>query len=308
MRRVCAFALLLVVLTDAGPGYGATPSVPALPALNDPATNVHLPGKFVWADYFTSNVEAARTFYTALFGWEWREVVQEPQHRYGVFYQNGEPVAGVAYRAAPDPTREYGRWIYYMSVRDVAAAVSAVDAHGGKTLLPPRSYVDRGTFAVLSDPEAAPFGVMRSSSGDPLDYQVEQGEWLWFGLLATDAAAAAKFYAGLVGYDTHGPEPADGVLDYVLSKESYARAGVRQLADNSQSHPSWVGYVRVEDVAKTAATVSGLGGTALLGPDSDVLAGDLAILADPLGAPVGIIRWTYPSAGADAAQTDGAKP
>jgi predicted enzyme related to lactoylglutathione lyase len=295
MRRVCSFVLLLVVLTNASPGHGATPEVPALPAINDPATHVQLPGKFIWADYFTSNVEVARKFYAALFGWEWREVVQDPQNRYGVFYQNGEPVAGVAYRAAPDPKHEYGRWIYYISVKDVAAAVHSVEASGGRTLLPPRSYPNRGMFAVVRDPEAAPFGVMTSSSGDPPDYQVERGEWFWFGLFATDADAASRFYAGLAGYDTDAPEPAYDVLDYVLSEEGYARAGVRQLDADSESHPSWVGYVRVDDVAKTTAAVKGLGGAALLSPNPKVIGGDLAILADPLGAPVGIMRWTYPT-------------
>jgi uncharacterized protein len=296
MRRVCSFALLFVVLTNTGPARGATADMPPLPALNDPSTHKHLPGKFVWADYFTSNVEAARKFYAALFGWEWREVVPDPENRYGVFYQDGEPVAGVAYRAAPDPTQEYGRWIYYISVKDVAAAVHNVEASGGRTLLPPRSYPNRGMFAVVRDPEAAPFGVINSSSGDPPDYQVSRGQWFWFGLFANNANTAAEFYAGLAGYETYVPDPAFDVLDYVLSGGGYARAGVRQLDANTESHPSWVGYVRVDDVVKTTKSVKALGGTTLLAPNPKVVGGDLAILADPLGAPVGIMRWVYEGA------------
>ena len=179
----------------------------------------------MWADYITSNVEAARKFCAALFGWEWREIVADPENRYGVFYQDGVPVAGVAYRAAPDPTHEYGRWIYYISVKDVAAAVHSVEASGGRTLLPPRRYPNRGMFAVVRDPEAAPFGVMDSSSGDPPDYQVARGQWFWFGLFATDANAAAQFYAGLAGYDVYAPEPAFDVLDYVLSEGGLCPSG-----------------------------------------------------------------------------------
>ena len=306
MRRVCSFLLLLVALTNTNPGYAAAPDIPPLPplpAVNEPATRLHLPGKFVWADYFTSNVEVARKFYSALFGWEWREVVQDPENRYGVFYQNGEPVAGVAYHAQLEASQEYGRWIYYISVKDVAAAAHGVEVSGGRTLLPPRNYPNRGMFAVVRDPEAAPFGVIESSSGDPPDYQVAPGQWFWFGLFATDANSAANFYAGLAGYEVYPPDPAFDVLDYVLAEGGYARAGVRQLDDNLESHPSWVGYVRVDDVAKTAKAVEALGGTSLMAPSPKVLNGDVAILADPLGAPVGIMRWVY-----EAAVAQGPKP
>ena len=55
MARVRSVALLLVVLTNTYPALGAAadmPLLPPLPTLNEPATHVHLPGKFVWADYF----------------------------------------------------------------------------------------------------------------------------------------------------------------------------------------------------------------------------------------------------------------
>jgi uncharacterized protein len=308
MLRVCAAVLCIVVASAAGAAESAARSMPPLPALTDPATNVHLPGKFVWADYFTSDVEAARTFYAALFGWQWREISADPEHRYGIFYLDGEAVAGVAYRPAPDSKRRYGRWIYYVSVADVAASVRAVEARGGRTLLTPRSYTDRGQFAVVADAEAAPFGVMRSTSGDPLDYQAGIGEWFWFGLFATDAPGAAKFYGALFGYDVHEPEPEYDVLDYVLARDGYARAGIRQLAADTQSHPSWVAYARVDDVARVAAAANGLGATTLWGDDPAILNGDMAVLADPLGAPFGVMRWTYEDDDQSAVQTGEAQP
>jgi uncharacterized protein len=308
MLRVCTVVLWLLVAPAVAAAERATQSMPPLPALTDPATAVHLPGKFVWADYFTSDVDAARTFYAALFGWQWREVSPDPERRYGIFYQDGEPVAGVAYRPAPDAKRRYGRWIYYISVADVAASVRDVEARGGRTLLTPRDYADRGTFAVVADAESAPFGVMHSTSGDPLDYQAEFGEWFWFGLFATDAPAAAKFYGGLFGYDVHEPQPEYDVLDYILGRDGYARGGIRQLAADTRSHPSWVAYARVEDVARVAAAANGLGATTLWGADPAILNGDMAVLADPLGAPFGIMRWTYENDDLGAMQTEEAQP
>jgi hypothetical protein len=52
--------------------------------------------------------------------------------------------------------------------------------------------------------------------------------------------------------------------------------------------------VRYTKGAQRAAAATRLGATALIAPDAAVLNGDLAIVADPFGAPIGLIRWTYP--------------
>ena len=291
MRRL---ALICVGLFVASSSHAAElRELPALPPLTDPATGTYIPGKFVWADYFTSNVDAARIFYAALFGWDWKEISGARDSRYGMFYQDGEPVAGVAYRASPDTSRDRGRWIYYVSVPDVAAAAKAIAAQGGRTLLAPRSFADRGTFAVVADPEGAPFGLLRSASGDPPDYRADVGDWLWLALYTRDAPVAANFYRSVFDYDVHTPARQEAA-DYLLVKEGYARAAVAQLSKTSQASPSWLGYLRVGDVAKSVATAIHLGATELFAPSQNVLDGQLAIVIDPLGAPVGLLRWTYP--------------
>jgi predicted enzyme related to lactoylglutathione lyase len=294
MKRIYVILLSLILFGISMSSCAAPGLMPPLPALNDPATDVRIPGKFIWADYFTSDVDTAKAFYAALFGWEWRDISIAPKDRYGIFYYDGKPVSGMAYRASPDPKRAYGRWVYYVSVDDVARTVQKIESLGGSTLLPARTYADRGTFAVVADPESAPFGVMHSSSGDPPDYQADLGDWLWAGLYANDAVAATKFYQAVFGYELVAPAPDYDMVGYVLSKQGYARAGVTQLAPNSGDHPNWVAYVRVSDVAEITETAVRLGATTLVAPDSAVLNGDLAIVADPIGAPIGFIHWVFP--------------
>jgi len=86
-------------------------------------------------------------------------------------------------------------------------------------------------------------------------------------------------------------------VDYILSKEGYARAGVSRLSADNESHPTWLGYLRVEDVDATVAKAVSLGGEVMFGPDPSILNGNLVILADPIGAPFGVIRWTFDSDG-----------
>ena len=43
------------------------------PAITETPSGAELPGKFVWHDLLTSDPAAAQRFYSALFGWEFRQ-------------------------------------------------------------------------------------------------------------------------------------------------------------------------------------------------------------------------------------------
>jgi predicted enzyme related to lactoylglutathione lyase len=287
----------LVVLAALGigvhAGCAARPGLPSLPPLNDPATDARLPGKFVWADMFSSDVSGARRFYGELFSWDWRWVSERSGKQYGIFSNDGVAVAGLAQVPAPDAQETYARWVHYISVEDVPAAVSGVEGLGGRVMVSPHDIAQRGEFAVLADAEDAPFGVLRSSSGDPADFRAEIGQWLWIGLFARDAPAASKFYGALFGYEVFSREDDSEVLDYVLVENGYSRAGIAQLGAASEAEPVWLGYVRVDDLAAALDKVRALGGEVLWESGGDDPRGELAIVEDPFGAPIGLMRWTF---------------
>jgi predicted enzyme related to lactoylglutathione lyase len=298
IRTVASWVLALMVLGAWPPAArAADPAQPTVPPLTEPASGEHLPGKLVWADLFTSDPAMARRFYAGVFGWEWRWVSERPGRGYGMFYADGIPVAGVAQHAPKDPATKYARWVHFISVEDVATSVAATIERGGRTLLARRDVAQRGTLAVLADPEDAPFGVLRSSSGDPPDYRAEIGEWLWVGLYARDSGAAARFYADVFGYEIHERDDHPEVIEFALASGGYSRAGVDALSEGSSAHPTWLGFVRVEDVAATLDKVRALGGEVLYEPEEGDLQGELAIVADPFGAPVGLMYWDFEDEG-----------
>lgn len=284
---------LLAMAVLSPPSAAGEDEFPPLPPLNDPATDLVLPGKFVWADLFTTDIDQAGNFYTRLFGWEWRPV-SPPPRSYGMFYKDEVAVAGLAFREPPESGERYGTWVFYASVPDVAASEAAFVERGGQALLPRRSMPDRGEFAILADPDGAIVGVMRSGSGDPEDFQAAIGEFMWFELFTRDLDPSAEFYQSLFGYDVYEKEDTPDIVDYQFFAEGYSRAGIGVMPEDSDSVSTWLGYVRVEDVAATAAKAEKLGGRILMPPDADMLGGNLAIIADPEGTPVGLLRWTYP--------------
>jgi len=271
-------------------------AMPTLPPITAPASGQYLPGKFVWADLFSSNMEASRTFYEQVFGWEWRQIKDPPQP-YGLFYLDGDPVAGLAYRKAPDGGDSYGRWIHYISVKDVGAAEMAISEHVGRTIMSRRSYVDRGEFAIVTDSQDTPFGVIHSSSGDPGDYRAGYGEWIWRELFTRDLGAAIRFYTVLFDYIGEEDYENRKVVEYLLESEGYLRAGIGLLSPDTDTAPAWLGYVRVSDVGAALRRALAHGGKVLFEPRPEVANGGLAIVADPTGASIGLLHWDYDNEG-----------
>jgi predicted enzyme related to lactoylglutathione lyase len=287
--RILATAALLFLCASAG---AQTESLPPLPPLTDPPSNEHLPGKFVWADLFTNDVERARKFYEQVFDWDWRVVTAEPQH-YGLLYSNGEAVAGIVHRDAPEGHSDYGRWVHFISTTDIRKTGGAIVRKGGEELLGYRNHAERGEFAIYAGPHREVFGIIRSSSGDPVDYQPAVGDWIWWQLFTRDVQAAVDYYQALFGYDAHEKRNTPGFLAVQLSAHGYARAAVGPLPDDAESSPNWIGFIRVGDMTRTLEKVVAEGGKVLLAPDPEMPHGDLAVISDPVGTLVGLLRWDH---------------
>lgn len=263
-----------------------------VPPISDPPTGEYRHGKFVWIDLVTADVPAAQKFYGALFGWSFEEV-DGGQARYAMAYQAGAPVAGMAARQpAPGQLRQ-SRWIAYLSVADVDRASADVTGKGGRILIQPRNVEGRGRMAVLADPDGAPIGLVKSSSGDPPDYRAESGEWIWAIYQSPDAASAAAFYQDLGGYDVVPDDDRLGnAVSFTLQAEGFARASLVEIpAGTPELRPDWLYFLRVPDVAASVARAVELGGRVLVAPRPDLLDGRMAVITDPGGAPFGLLAW-----------------
>jgi predicted enzyme related to lactoylglutathione lyase len=263
-----------------------------LPPLSSPQSREHHSGKMIWADLVTPELGNAERFYGGLFGWSFRDI-HTADTDYAVATLNGRPVAGLVQRAIPAGDQKQPAWLTFLAVRDVDTAVRLARGGGATVLAEPRSYRGRGRQAVLSDPEGAVFAMLASSSGDPGDFLAAPGEWIWVSLLAKDPGATAAFYKKTFGYDVFELPQEGTAVHIVLSSDDYARAGVNSLPqDSKRRHPHWLNFVRVADAADTAAKAVSLGGRTLVDPYVDRHGGRIAVLADPAGAPFGVMEWT----------------
>src|ERR1700691_1693762 len=286
------YALLMFAGVAATVCAAPGPSV-VLPALTQPASGEHHVGKVVWADLTTPDIDGAKRFYGALFGWTFRDV--PGGSNYSLALHDGQPVAGLFQKALTAGQSQQPAWLTFLAVRDVDAAQEAATRHGGSVLIKSHDYPQRGRQAILADPDGAVFAVVAAQGGDPLDDLAQPGQWIWSALLVKDPKGETDFYKNLFGYEVYdlASEGESDAQHYILASDDYARAGINVLpADWKRRHAHSLNFVRVNDAADAATKALGLGGRVLIEPRIDRHGGRLAVLADPSGAPFGVMEWS----------------
>jgi predicted enzyme related to lactoylglutathione lyase len=274
--------------------FGTAPVLAApldIPALVEPASQDHHVGKVIFLELVTPDLAAAKRFYAGLFGWTYRDL-RAGGTEYATAFLEGRPVAGLIHREVPAGEHRQPAWLSFIAARDVDAARNITLEQGGKVLVEPHSIPHRGRQAVFADPQGAIFAVLASTSGDPPDVLAAPGEWIWSSLITRNPETAAAFYQMLFDYDVFDLPTDEGPQNLLLASENYARGSVNPPPENNpNTHPHWLNYVRVDDAVATTARLVALGGRVLVEPRLDRHGGKVAVVADPLGAPFGLLEW-----------------
>jgi hypothetical protein len=94
-------------------------------------------------------------------------------------------------------------------------------------------------------------------------------------------------------YDVFDLASDDGLEHLILSSDDYARASANAMpGDPAHRHPHWLNFIRVDHTIDMVAKVKALGGRVLVEPHVDRHGGEVAVVADPAGAPFGLMEWT----------------
>jgi predicted enzyme related to lactoylglutathione lyase len=113
------------------------------------------PGSLTWNEAAVDDPDAARTFYGAVFGFQFDEV--PGAGGYTTFATGDRPLGGLGRHQPGSPKG----WTTCFAVTSTDDAVAAIEAGGGKVTTAPMD-TEFGRFAVVEDPWAAPFSVMQA--------------------------------------------------------------------------------------------------------------------------------------------------
>ncbi|MSP12231.1 MAG: VOC family protein [Chloroflexi bacterium] len=243
-------------------------------------------GTPTWTDLMTPDVEAARTFYQAVFGWEYD--IGGPEFGGYTTARLGKRTTAGLMGNQPGAPPMPAAWGLYFATNHVETEVARAVELGAKVLSPAMVVGEFGGMAICEDPTGAAFGFWQA--GQHIGSQVtdEPGATTWCELYTSNAKQARDFYMTLLGA-TADPM-AGGMEYYVLKHGEEMLAGIMQIDPAwGNMHTQWVSYFSVANADETAAVVTKHGGKQM-GPIDDSPFGRIAALADPSGAIFKIVQ------------------
>lgn len=124
------------------------------------AAIVNEPGSFCWNELETRDLDGAKAFYRAVFGWDAETNAMPSGGSYTEWKLDGRSIAGMLEIVPPMPADMPPHWLVYFAVADVDASVAKAQELGG-SVVAPRMDSPAGPFAVLSGPDGSFFGVIQ---------------------------------------------------------------------------------------------------------------------------------------------------
>jgi predicted enzyme related to lactoylglutathione lyase len=115
-------------------------------------------GAMSWVELNSRDVDAAKRFYPAVFGWTVQ--TYEGEMAYNELHLGSESVGGMMSMPPQVPAEVPSHWLVYFGVDDVDASAKRAGELGGNVLAGPMDFPG-GRFAVALDPQGAAFGLLR---------------------------------------------------------------------------------------------------------------------------------------------------
>jgi uncharacterized protein len=251
----------------------------------------HPAGSFCWIELHTTDQNAAKSFYSALFGWEAHDNPMGPDSYYTEFKLQGrEAAAGCTLRPEERSQGVPPHWMIYITVDSADAAAAKAQQLGGKICAPAFDVMDVGRMAVIQDPTGAFFCVWQPKKSNGIGIAHVHGTLCWADLSTPDAKRASDFYSGLFGWQIFAdPKDKSGYL-HIKNGEHFI-GGVPPASHRPPGvPPHWMAYFQVDDVDATANRAKGMGAKLYLAPMSMEGVGRMSVIADPQGAVFAIFK------------------
>jgi predicted enzyme related to lactoylglutathione lyase len=244
------------------------------------------PGTPCWVDLMTTDQEAARAFYSSLFGWK-IDVGPEETGYYGMASVDGRNVAGLGGMMGMDHPPV---WNTYLATADADATSKAVEEAGGTVVAPAMDVMEFGRMAFAQVPGGGVFGYWQSGEHKGVALANEPGSLTWNEFMTRDYVGARDFYAKVFGH-TYTDMSAEGFTYATIELDGNTVGGIGELPAEVPQHvpPHWRAYFAVDDCDAAVAKVTELGGS-VQRPPSDSPYGRMADVADPQGAMFSVIK------------------
>lgn len=117
-----------------------------------------------WQELATRDLEGAKKFYSAVFGWDPQTKETGPMQYTEIYLKgaDGNPTPfGGMYTMMPEMEGVPPHWMPYFAVADCDATSEKAKALGGGVHVPPTDIPNTGRFSMMTDPQGAAFAVIK---------------------------------------------------------------------------------------------------------------------------------------------------
>lgn len=249
------------------------------------------PGVFCWVDLMARDMEAAKRWYSQLFGWEMTPT--DENMSYSNAMQGGEMVAGIG--GMPDEMQKQGVpavWSSYAYTDDCAKLEAAAREHGAKIIAPTMQVGEYGSMAVFMDPGGATVGLWQPGTHRGAGIVNKPNSLCWNELVTRDAAGSKAFYAKVFGW-TYDAMPMEDFEYAVIKVGERPNGGIMPMVGPMWEGipPHWMVYFAVANTDAMARKCEQLGGKIMV-PPTDMQVGRFSVLSDPQGAVFTVLQLT----------------
>lgn len=242
---------------------------------------------FSWTELATTDLENAKLFYGALFGWRYADRAIGPSKTYTLCSLAEGNTAGLFSLDASEVRRGIApHWGSYVGVTEVAETTRNAVRDGGTVIEGPLEVKGVGQMSVLRDPCGA---VIRAwTSNKPRALTQVPGAMTWNQLFTSDPGAAGRFYASVFGWRAE-PVSQGGYTLFKVGDNDIA--GMTKKPPHLEHVPShWLVYFAVESCDASTEKARSLGAE-VLGPTTEMPdTGRFSVIRDRQGAVVALFQ------------------
>jgi predicted enzyme related to lactoylglutathione lyase len=241
-------------------------------------------GSFCWLELGTTNIKAAKSFYSSLFGWASEDLPMGPMN-YTMFRMGGKDVCGAAELMKEQLDAHVPpHWMPYVKVQSADASAAKGVELGAQQIVPPSDIPDVGRFAMLQDPTGAQISIFQPGQHRGMTVFGDVNAFSWADLNTKDAEKAARFYGSWLGWTY---ETGDDGYRHIINGTGQENmiGGIPPKMHAPPGTPShWMAYFHVTDCKAVAEKAVKQGASAKMPAELMPDVGTIAVLADPQGA------------------------
>lgn len=241
-------------------------------------------GTPTWIDLGVPDLDRAKAFYRALFGWEY-EQVPTASGPLALCLLRGRRVAALRPVSAADVEGE-SWWHPYLATDDCDGAVRRITDSGGTLLAPPSDLADLARTAVVADPVGARFSLWQGRTQPGCELVNEPCTLVRNDLASPAPEPARRFYSDVFGFTLDGNDAVPD-LDFTFLRrpDGHEIGGIFGTPQATASR--WQTVFEVADTDELVTLARGAGGAADAPEDAPY--GRMAAITDPFGTAFSVI-------------------